>query len=260
MVSATVLPFPAAAKPPRAKPESYPWLLTVPAAHVWIVRDGASNRTAPIGEERTATIDFRFRLPDGTLLTDPENAGWLRLAKRYAVLLREHELSSIQTATLHAQQVRQLFLLMAWMRLQRPDPIDHFEDLRPQDVKRFVHAAKHGVASVLDVAARASALVAEGLDLEDLGAVRRALHLPDQSHIKEEVAIAAGRSNGAERKPIVHNPLFRQLVVLEDLWAFRREITGDNVRFDPSRRAPRRRPRSTAPTPAGPRSSRRARP
>lgn len=222
--------------PPRTRAPcsgtSFAWLRSPFPARVWKVADGPLVRTAVPGEERTATIDFGFILPDGSSLMDPENSEWLMLARRYAVLLREHEQSQIQSAQLHAQQVRYLFLLISWMRLQQ-EPIDHVEDLRKDDVGRFVLAAKHGTASVLDVPARVAKLAATGFDIDNLGAVRKALHLPVTADIKDEVAVAAGRSNGADRKPLVHNPIFRQLLVLEHLWAFRREIDGDNIRFDP---------------------------
>ena len=204
------------------------WLLSDPEDHVWTVADGPSY---DFDQPRTASIDFRHHLPDGTRLTDPSNEEWLALARQYAVLLREHETSRIDTAQMQAAQVRELFKLMDFMRLQA-EPIERFEHLRQADIARYVLVARHGLASILDVAERAAGLAQAGVDISDARTVREHLHLPPQLSISAELEVASGRSNG-EPNMLTHNPLFRTLLVPEQLWDFRREIEGDNLRFHP---------------------------
>lgn len=230
MVTSNVLRLPVADGGARRPAPA--WLLSDPRSLQWTVADGPGNRSGEEGEPRTAVIDFDHVLPDGTSLADPGNADWLAFAMRYAVLLREHETSRIETAGMHAAQVREMFKLMSFMRLG-DQPIMHFEDLRRADVERFARAVRYGTAEVLDVVRRAARLAAEGADLSDTPEVRRRLHLPINLDISDALDVAAGRSNGADRKPLTHNPQFRALLVLEHLWNFRREIEGGNIRFKP---------------------------
>ncbi len=227
MVATNVVQFPAQR---RDREPVYPWLKSSYPAMKWVVTAGPASRIGSNEEPRSRTIDFGFQLPDGSKLSDPRNASWLALAKRYAVLLREHEHASLGSAALHALQVQCLFLVLAWMQMEG---IHYFEDLRHEDIARYTLAAKFGTPSVLKVAERAAALRQPGAEALRAADVRKALGLSKMLNITEEVAIANGSSNGSPRIAVVHNTLFRMLLVFEDLWRLRRDIEGDNIRIEP---------------------------
>ncbi|MFA5990375.1 MAG: hypothetical protein WC803_12335 [Sphingomonas sp.] len=233
MVKSNVVQLPRRCDSAVAPKTVPPWLVSGDYdAPQWTVADGSSYRIYADGEARTAVIDFDQTLPDGSRLLHPSNVEWLSLAKQYVVLLREHETSRIQTAWMQAAQAREMFKLMSFMRLG-DDPIPSFSQLRRIDIDRYALAARYGVASILDVAGRAARLAQSGIDISDPIQVRKRLHLPFNLDIADDLAVAAGRANGAERKALTHNPLFRSLLVLEQLWTFRREIEGDNIGIDP---------------------------
>lgn len=125
------------------------WLKTNYSDDVWIVTDTDDD-------EVSATIDFRYRLADGRLLTN--DARLYGTVKEYAFFVRDPRFSRIDTAQTHASAVsQQLALAHALSHRQ----LASYAHLQRQDVEELVQAIRFGVDGVLRASERVAAYIAQ---------------------------------------------------------------------------------------------------
>jgi hypothetical protein len=103
-------------------------------------------------------LDFRYRLPDGSLLTDLANAAALDTVKRFAVLIRHgpHAISDNLQPGVHVTLVNSLMHIVGWMRL---NAIRAFADLTRRDIDQLAEETPYGVAHLLQAPERLRAIL-----------------------------------------------------------------------------------------------------
>jgi hypothetical protein len=120
------------------------WLENSREDSVWILPESNGPRR---GKRRT--LRFTYRLPDGSLLTDSQNTHLYKVAKEYAVLIREgpFAISDNLAVDTHVTLVNNLLSIIGWMRLHG---ITAFGALTGSDLENLSSAAAHGVAVQLN--------------------------------------------------------------------------------------------------------------
>lgn len=237
------------------------WLQSDYSDHVWFVSDTHDP-------ERTATIDFRYRLPDGRNLTDA--VGLYATVKEYAWFVRDTRYSRIDDAITQATLVRNLMHLAHALRLRK---LSSFAHLQPYDLEQLVEDCRYGLDAVLKASERVDVYLRELRDADDInpqpfgglppyvipssGAETRtmhvdqviaACHLPTSASMLPRVAVLmarAAKANGlkveanksSDEVPPLPNltaqALQRWLAPLEQLYAIRRHMMADSIKFKP---------------------------
>jgi hypothetical protein len=94
-----------------------PWLLSDYSAATWITTN--RNREEKIGEDwsKTINVNWAIRLPNGSLLTDPQNHKLLELNKRIAFLIRSGFVGHISAPVTWKAAVSVQLQLTRWLVL-----------------------------------------------------------------------------------------------------------------------------------------------
>lgn len=239
------------------------WLQSKYPEPCWTVSDTRD-------QERTATIDFRFLVADGRLLT--EVSSLYATVKEYAWWLRDPRFSRIDDAQTHATMVRNLMGIAHALSLRN---IWTFAHLQPYDIEQLIEDCRFGVDGVLHASERVEAYLTKlatahaadksderkpfgGLPQYVVPSTRKptlrvdadeivaACNLPPSAgslpRVRALIGIA-GRANGlsATRQNRSLEPLENQTVQaiqrwldpLEQIYAMRRRIEGETLSFKP---------------------------
>jgi integrase len=234
------------------------WLLSPFESNVWKVSDI---------DGKLYLINFDWPLPDGSRLTDPCNRDQLNTIKMYAVEIRTGPCAATDDAYIQQSWVHNLIYTLYWMRRRH---IKRFADLNQVDIRLLIDDAKFGAERLVDAAGRLQSfltsiksdrrihelprrpygnkksprelLTGELLDMADL---------PRSLMRNERVAWVAARageelgffvritkkkhqsSECPENEVLNREPLRKLLRPLDDLYAMRFRIKGDNITFNP---------------------------
>lgn len=182
------------------------WLLSPYPATVWTVTD-------TLDCERTATINFEYKLADGRYL--PEVNRLYATVKEYAFNLRDDRYSSIDDAVTHAQAVRNLMHIAHALTLRG---IFSFAHVQPYDLAEITEECRYGIDAVLRasdrvdtylkaLAAKAETAVKNGLPPAPYGGIPRYLAGPKLKPSKlvysEVIALACNLPETAAGLPCV---------------------------------------------------------
>jgi integrase len=239
------------------------WLLCSYESHEWLVAD-------TLDSSRTARIDFRFPLFDGTYLTEATRL--YETVKEYAWWVRDPRFSRIDDSQTHATMVQNLMYAAYALSAEG---IVSFAHLQPFDIDALVQKFQHGSVGALSALKRIEQYVRElagddpevikpfgglqefvvvapskGIATLNRAGLLRACNLPvrvaSRPAVKELLQRIA-KENGlhpadskADRtndsytnKPITTQALARYLDPIEQLYAMRRHVRAEAISFKP---------------------------
>lgn len=235
------------------------WLANRREDDEWLIIDTRRS------DKRARRVSFRYLLPDGSLLTDPENAHLYRTVKEFGVLLREgpDAVSDDLVPSLHGTLLMSIMHLVGWMRL---NGIHAFAALTRGDVDRLCEEAVYGSAALLRAPERLRSTVLRLLDggyldtvvagssrrtidralvyaqaaipltvrAPQLTAILRAVEdgLRD-GRTTRSIAMSLAEPSSHDKTLLTYEALRRNLSPLDYLWIFRLHVRGDNIGFDP---------------------------
>ncbi|WP_298039587.1 hypothetical protein [uncultured Desulfuromonas sp.] len=146
---AQVLPFPAADE--HLNRSQRPWLDTL-AQPAWLASALHSDEWIlgnKVGSPlRPQKIRWKQLLSDGTYLTDPENASFLKSLQLIAYHMRSRAYSNITSPATHKGKVQKLISLVQWMVLKR---IKSFGRLTLKDLDDFLAEVKYGISGLMNL-------------------------------------------------------------------------------------------------------------
>lgn len=236
-----------------------PWLRNSYPDPVWTTTDARDPN-------RTAIIDFRYRLADGRLLT--ETGRLYATVKEYAWWVRDPRFTRIEDAFTHAVLVRNLMHLAHALSIRR---LPSFAHLQPYDIEQLVEECRYGIDTVLHASERVEAYLNQLATANKLGSapfgglpryitpsgtkgsvvhgerILEACNLPSSVGKLPRVAALIARAaeaNGlnsktgafAEIPPLSNQTsqtLRRWLDPLEQLYRMRRRIEAESLTFKP---------------------------
>jgi len=237
---------------------------------VWLANNREDDEWSIIDTMRPSAdprkVSFQYMLPDGSLMTAPENSHLYRTVKQFGVMVREgpYAISDDLEPSVHATCLTSLMHILGWMRL---NDIRALTALTRAHIDRLCEEASLGGCAMLQAPERLKVAMCRLLDEEGLDAIltkrsryeiRRsaaltyaaipltmsrepslaALLRTVENYLRTkaplpEIAQALAKQTVPVGTELTYEAIRRNLRPLEDLWRFRHHIEGDNIRFDP---------------------------
>ncbi len=215
------------------------WLLSDYDDPTWMVRNGSSGEIP---------IHFGVVLPDGTLLTEEVNSGFLDPIKRIVFEIRTGPLASVEDGVAQAVQARNLMIFASWLRMR-----NHFNfvGLYASIVREHVTDRAKGIEPSLSIVERVTKILQRYKSCpEDLPQPREILLLAG-IHIsltkvpnalaairefRKEHGLAflpAGERTRSPDKPPTKATLALIATSVRRLWMLRSRIGDSGLREDP---------------------------